>query len=104
MTDIETGRAKFLKLVDDGFKRLNKMEEEMDSEDYKAKYKKLLKNIKELEQALREELKWFPEPEWPDAIDDRKKVIWYWNDVFNHAYAMGELGICLLILDMAEET
>lgn len=29
---------------------------------------------------------------WPDSIDDRKKVIWFRNDVFEHAFHEEQLS------------
>lgn len=73
-------------------------------ENYKAKYENLMKKIKAVEKSAWKQYAAFPEPKWPDAIDDRKKVIWFRNDVFEHAFATGMLGACRQILSEAEES
>lgn len=72
-------------------------------EDYKAKYEKLVAQIKGVEASARAQLHDFPEPDWPDTINDRKEVMWFRNDVFDHAYAVGMLGGCRQILHAVEE-
>ena len=85
MTKIKIGRSKFLEKIREGRERLNRMEEEALEVSYKAKYEKLVATIKEEEEAFaRRQLHNFPEPYQPDAIDDRKKVMQYRNDVFDH--------------------
>lgn len=73
-------------------------------ENYKAKYEKLMFTIKAVEAAAGQNMEDFPEPKWPDAIDDRKKVIWFRNDVFDHGHAVGMMSACRQILKAAEET
>jgi CRISPR/Cas system-associated protein endoribonuclease Cas2 len=73
-------------------------------EDYKAKYENLVNKIKEMENQARENVRIFPEPDWPDTIDDRKKVIWFRNDVFEHGYECGAMGAYHRILKAAEES
>lgn len=101
MTEIEIGRSKFLEKIKEGRERLNRMEEEALEVNYKAKYEKLVSAIKIVEASARQCMEDFPEPNMPDTIDDRKKVIWYRNDVFEHAHAVGTLSACLRILDAA---
>ena len=73
-------------------------------DDYKAKYEKLVAQIKEERAFAQRQLHNFPEPYQPDVIDDRKNVMQYRNDVFDHAYAVGELGACHRILKAVEES
>ena len=73
-------------------------------ENYKAKYEKLIAWIKDFESISRYNLNESPEPEQPDSIDDRKKVAWYRNDVFDHGFALGMLGACQQILAEATES
>jgi len=103
MTEIEIGRSKFLDKIREGRARVNHMKEEALEVSYKAKYEKLVATIKEEEAFARRQLHDFPEPYQPDAIDDRKKVMQYRNDVFDHAYGVGELGACHRILKAVEK-
>ena len=104
MTKIEIDRSKFLEKIRERRERLNRMEEEALEVSYKAKYEKLVASIKEEEAFARRQLHNFPEPYQPDAIDDRKKVMQYRNDVFDHSYVVGELGACHRILKAVEES
>lgn len=104
MTEIEIGRNKFLDKINEGRAHLKEMEEEALEVNYKTKYENLTKKIKEVEKSAWAQYRAFPEPKWPDAIDDRKKVIWFRNDVFEHAFATGMLGACRQILSEAEES
>jgi len=104
MTEIEIGRSKFLEKIREVRELLDRMEEEALEVSYKAKYEKLVELIEEEEAFAWRQLHNFPEPYQPDAIDDRKKVMQYRNDVFDHSYAVGELGACRRILKAVEES
>lgn len=69
--------------------------------EYKAKYKKLIQKIQGLEDSTWQHLE--KEPEWPDTIDDRKKVIQFRNEVFDRAFALGQLSAYEKILEKAEK-
>ena len=62
-----------------------------------------MNKIKEMEKQAMKNVQLFPEPDWPDAIDDRKKVIWFRNDVFEHGYACGAMSAYHRILKETEE-
>ena len=103
MTEIEKGRKSFLNRIEEGKKRIYEMEEKAVELSYKTKYEMLIGKIRDLEAISRHNMDELPEPEWPDTIDDRKKVIWFRNDVFEHAHAEGMLSACRVILNEAEK-
>ena len=60
--------------------------------DYEKKYKDLVDHIETEFKKARERVHDTKEPEWPDLIDDRKKVIWFRNGVFDAAFERGRYG------------
>ena len=56
---------------------------------YKKQYETLVEEINRLFEESKEAAKDLKEPDWPDEIDDIKKVIWFRNGVFDRAFFCG---------------
>lgn len=68
---------------------------------YKDKYDELLSYIASLRRAIADDLPLFPEPSWPDKIENRKLVIQFRNAVHDSAFESGVLSACCQILQHA---
>ena len=56
--------------------------------DYEKMYKELVDYVEKEFDRVHDN----KEPDWPDLIDDRKKVIWFRNGVFDAAFERGRMG------------
>lgn len=71
--------------------------------DYEKAYKELVKRMDYEMSLTKENMEYFKEPEWPDLIDDRKKVIQFRNGIFDSAFEKGRYGAFLHVKKMLED-